>query len=70
MYTDLKLEEPWPEVKEKLQEVNLELTDEDLNYVPGQAQIMLEHLAGKMNRSVEDVKGWIESVSFNKGKAS
>ena len=70
MYTDLKLEEPWPEVKEKLMEVNLDLSEEDLNYEPGQAQVLLDHLSKKMNRSVEDVKGWIESVSFNKGKAS
>jgi len=70
MYTDLKLEEPWEDVKEKLKEINLELTDEDLQYEPGNAQALIDHLSSKMGRSPEDIKGWIESVSFNEGKAS
>ena len=32
----LKLESPWEEVKEQLKEVNNALTDEDLEYEPGQ----------------------------------
>ena len=70
MDTQLKLEAPWEEVKEKLKEVNTELTDEDLVYEPGQEEALLERLAKKMNKDVSDVKGWVESVSFNKGKAS
>jgi len=57
-------------VKEKLKEIDLSLTDSDLDYIPGQDQDLLERLSKKMNRSADDVKKWIESVSFNKGKAS
>jgi hypothetical protein len=66
----LKLEAPWPEVRERLKEVNNELTDEDLVYIPGNEKELLERLAKKMHRDVGSIKGWIESVSFNKGKAS
>lgn len=70
METSLKLEAPWEEVKEKLKEVNGSLTDEDLLFEPGQENLLLERLAKKMNRSVSDIKGWIESVSFNNNIAS
>ena len=70
MDTQLKLEAPWEEVKEKLKEVNTDLTDEDLLYEPGQEQDMLNRLSKKLHRSPDAIKGWIESVSFNKGKAS
>lgn len=70
MNTQLKLEAPWDQVKEKLKEVNSELSDEDLEYEPGQEDALLERLSKKMNRKVDDVKAWIESVSFNKGIAS
>lgn len=70
MDTQLKLEAPWEEVKEKLKEVNSDLSDEDLVYEPGQESALLERLAKKMNRDVPSIKAWIESVSFNKGVAS
>jgi hypothetical protein len=66
----LKLEAPWPEVRERLKEVHNELTDEDLVYSPGNEKELLERLAKKMHREVDFIKGWIESVSYNKGKAS
>lgn len=69
MFT-LKLENSWEEVKEKLKEVNPDLSDEDLDYEPGEEKALLEHLAKKMGRSVDHIKGWIESVSYNEGKAS
>lgn len=70
MDTTLKLEAPWEEVKEKLKEIDSELTDEDLVYKPGDEIALLERLAKKMDRDVSFIKDWIESVSFNKGKAS
>lgn len=70
MDTSLKLDAPWEEVKENLKEINGDLTDEDLDYVPGDETVMLERLAKKMNRDVAAIKAWIESVSFNKGIAS
>jgi hypothetical protein len=65
----LKLEAPWQEVKEMLKEVNMDLTDEDLELKPGGEKELLERLSRKMNKSVPEVKAWIESVSFNKGIA-
>ena len=70
METELRLEAPWEEVKEKLKEVNYELTDEDLVYQPGKADLLLRRLARKMNQTPEQIKSWIESVSYNRGKAS
>lgn len=71
MSTDkLKLEAPWYEVKEMLKEVNFKLTDEDLQYEPGREDELLERLSSKLNKSVPDVKAWIESVSHNSGLAS
>jgi hypothetical protein len=70
MITELRLEAPWEEVKEKLKEINTGLTDEDLAYQPGQAQSLLERLAKKISLNPDEIRGWIESVSYNKGKAS
>jgi hypothetical protein len=66
----LRLEAPWPRVKELLKEVNSNLTDEDLEYDPGNETALLERLAKKMNRDTEHIRGWIESVSANKRLAS
>jgi len=65
----LKIEAPWDEVKDMLKEVNMDLTDEDLRYEPGKEKELLERLSNKMNKSIPEVKGWIESVSHNKGLA-
>jgi len=70
MDTYIKLEAPWPEVKEKLKEANHLLSDEDLEYAPGGDAALLERLSKKLGRTTEEVKIWIESVSFNEGKAS
>lgn len=66
---ELKLEAPWPEVKEMLQEINMDLTDEDLAYEPGKEKELLERLSRKLNKPIPEVKGWVESVSHNKGLA-
>ena len=65
----LNLEAPWDEVKEMLKEVNMELTDEDLELGPGGEKEMLERVAAKMGKDVRAVKAWIESVSSNRGLA-
>lgn len=70
MAQELKLEAPWKDVKELLKEVNPELTDEDLTYSVGEENELLERLAKKMNRTPQHIKEWIESVSYNRGKAS
>lgn len=66
----LQLHRPWYEVKEMLKEINGSLTDEDLLYEEGKEDDLLEHLAGKINMTMDEVKGLIESVSYNEGKAS
>lgn len=65
----LKLEAPWHDVKTQLQEVNTDLTDEDLSYEQGREDELLERLSRKLNKSIPEVKGWIESVSHNAGLA-
>jgi len=60
----------WEEVKEKIKEKNIGIADEDLVYEPGQEDALLHRLAAKMNRSPEEVRMFIESISFNKGLAS
>ena len=66
----LKLEAPWAQVKEMLKEVNSDLTDADLAYEMEQPHDLLQRLAKKMNRSPEEIRTWIESVSHNRVKAS
>ena len=66
---ELKLEAPWNEVKEMLQEINMDLTDEDLYYERGKENEMLERVSRKLNKTVPEVKSWIESVSHNRGLA-
>ncbi len=66
----LKLEAPWDEVKERLKEINYELTDEDLLYQPDEPDALINRLAKKLNRTPDEIKQWIESVSYNKGIAS
>ena len=65
----LKLESPWEEVKEKMKENNIHLTDDDLLYEPGKEDALLERLAKKMDRSKDEVRALIESISFNTGLA-
>jgi hypothetical protein len=66
----IRLHAPWSEVREKIKEVNAELTDEDLCYIPGKDEEFLQQLGKKMDRSPEEIKAWIESLSSNRGKAS
>lgn len=66
---DLKIECSWSEVKEMLQEIEIDLTDEDLVYEQGKEKELLERISRKLNKSVPEVKAWIESVSHNKGVA-
>ena len=66
----LKLSAPWEQVKEKIKETNVELTDDDLSYAPGKENELLDHLSRKMHRKPDDIRDWIESISANRGKAS
>jgi uncharacterized protein YjbJ (UPF0337 family) len=69
MEKSIKLESSWEELKEKIKETNPEITDEDLTFVEGREEELLEKLALKLHKNKEDIKGWIESVSANKSIA-
>jgi hypothetical protein len=69
MDQQLNLRSPWPEVKERLKENDVTLTDEDLAYEPGRETDLLERLSRKTNKSPQDLRIYIESISANEDKA-
>lgn len=69
MNSHLNLRSPWPEVRERLKENDLTLSDEDLEYEPGNEQAMLERLSRKTKKSPEELREYIESISSNEDKA-
>lgn len=66
----LNLQSSWEEVKETLKENDITLTDEDLEYIPGQEDELLERLQKKMKKDKQAIKEYIESVSANTGRAT
>ena len=62
----LKLEAPWEEVKERLKDNDITLTDEDLEYTPGHEEELVERLERKMNKPREQVIAYIERCSYIK----
>ena len=66
----LKLHAPWEEVKERMKENNITLTDEDLVYEQGQEEDLFARLEKKMKRSRQQIKDLIESISANESRAS
>lgn len=69
MVQQLNLRTPWHEVKEKLKENDISLTDEDLEYEPGREDELLERLQEKMHKNKDDIRRYIESVAANESKA-
>jgi hypothetical protein len=65
----LRLHSSWDEVKEKIKERNIEVTDEDLEYTPGQEAELFQRLTGKLGNSPDEVRRFIESISHNEGMA-
>jgi hypothetical protein len=65
----LNLRSPWPEVRERLKENDINLTDQDLEYQPGRDNELIDRLARKMNKDPRVVKEYIESVASNEDKA-
>ena len=65
----LNLKSSWNEVKEKLKEHNIDLSDEDLVYQPGQENELITRLEKKLNKSRQEVIDYVESVSTNKTQA-
>lgn len=69
MADPLKLRASWEEVKERLKENDVSLTDDELQYAPGQEEQLLERLAKHSNKSPDEVRRYIESISANEDKA-
>ena len=67
--TSLRLHTSWEDVKEKIKERNIAITDEDLEFSPGQESELLERLTGKLGRSPDEVRRFIESISHNEDMA-
>jgi uncharacterized protein YjbJ (UPF0337 family) len=67
--TKLSLGSDWEDVKSKIKETNISITDEDLEYEKGREDELLERLAKKMKRSKDEVRAFIESISVNKDLA-
>lgn len=69
MAEQLRLHAPWEEVKERLKENDISLTDDELEYEPGSENDLLDRLGKKMNKSRDEVRRLIESISANKDQA-
>jgi uncharacterized protein YjbJ (UPF0337 family) len=67
--TKLSLGSDWEDVKSKIKEADISITDEDLEYEKGKEDELLEHLAKKMKRSKDEVRMFIESISVNEDLA-
>jgi len=67
---NLNLEAPWDDVKYLLLEAESSLSEEDVQFnIPGEEDQLISQLARKLNRTEDQIKGWIESVSHTTGLA-
>jgi hypothetical protein len=55
----------WEHVKEKIKEISPEITDSDLQLEPGRENELLDGLVLKLHKTKEQIKDWLESISFN-----
>lgn len=69
MHNRLNLKISWDEVKERLKENDIDLSDQDLEYEPGKEDELLKRLEVKLDKSPEQLKQYIESISANEPKA-
>jgi len=67
--TVLKLQAPWEKVRERMKENDINLTDKDLEYIPGKEEELIQRLEKIMNRSRDQVVAYIESISSNEDLA-
>lgn len=65
----LRLQAPWETVKEKMKENDINLTDADLEYKPGNEEDLLQRLEKLMGKPREQIVAYIESISSNEGLA-
>jgi hypothetical protein len=69
MEKSFNLKADWETVKEKIKESNVEISDGDLEYDPGNEDELFNRLSQKLHMPKEEIKGWIESISVNKSMA-
>ena len=62
----IKLQSSWEEVKEKMKENDIRLTDADLVYEPGHEEELLLRLEKIMNKTRPEIIAYIESISANR----
>ena len=65
----LRLQAPWEIVKERMKENDINLTDEDLEYIPGEEEELIQRLEKILNRSHDQVIAYIESIASNENLA-
>lgn len=65
----LRLQAPWETVKEKMKENDINLTDADLEYEPGNEEDLLQRLEKLMSKPRDQIVAYIESISSNEGLA-
>ena len=64
-----KLDAPWEKVKERMKENDINLTDADLEYEPGQEEELIQRLEKLMDKPRYQVIAYIESISSNEDLA-
>jgi hypothetical protein len=69
MAEQLNLRSSWEDVKERLKENDVSLTDEDLDYKAGEEEELLERLARRSNKTSEEIRKYIESIATNEDRA-
>jgi hypothetical protein len=65
----LRLAIPWDNVKERMKENDINLTEKDLEYIQCKEEELIQRLEKKMNRSHDQVIAYIESISSNEDLA-
>lgn len=61
----MRLQAPWETVKERMKENDINLTDADLEYEPGNEEELLQRLEKIMNKPRQQIIAYIESISAN-----
>ena len=67
--TVFRLQASWETVKERMKENAINLTDEDLEYIPGKEEELIKRLEKVMNKSRAQVIAYIESIASNENLA-
>ena len=55
----------WDDIKEKLKETHVELTDADLEIKEGRVNDFLKRVAHKLNKSKKEVNELVEAIASN-----